>query len=334
MNYQSFRDLYCHYLMESFTNFTCTNLSDSVDSISHDTITRHLGDYPVDETSLFEKLYPLPCSLPSDGYLIFDDTVLDKRYSHQISMVRRQYSGNVGGIIQGIGVVVMLYYVPPLDKFYLLGYRLFDPDLDGKSKIDHVIDLLTDAQTHCVAYQGILMDTWYAVARLFQMINHLGKFFYCPIKTNRLVKDSTAKTYSSVSDLRWNEHQKQYGKPLKVKDLDMDVKLFKVIVSTDRTDYILTNDIRPNTVEYIMQKQKMRWNIESFNREVKQLTGIDKCQCRKAIAQRNHIFYAMLVWNKLKQVAYRTWETIYQVKLEPLKMFIIERLKMKKPSFA
>ena len=194
--------------------------------------------------------------------------------------------------------------------------------------------LLTDAQTHCVAYQGVLMDTWYAVARLFQYIHHLGKYFYCPIKTNRLVKDANAKTYSSVSELMWNAHQIQYGKSLKVKDLAMDVKLFKVIVSTDRTDYVLTNDLRPHTIEYIAQKQKMRWNIESFNREVKQLTGIDKCQCRKANAQRNHIFFAMLVWHKLKQTAYQTWETIYQVKFQPLKMFIVERLKMKTPKFA
>jgi aldehyde:ferredoxin oxidoreductase len=34
------------------------------------------------------------------------------------------------------------------------------------------------------------------------------------------------------------------------------------------------------------------------------LTGIAKCQCRKAAAQRTHIFCAMLVWHKLKQIAY------------------------------
>ncbi len=332
MNYQSFRNLYCQYLMESFQNYTCTNLSDCVE-LSHDKITRYLGNYPPDEKNLYEKLYPIPCSLPKDGYLIFDDTVLDKRYSNQIAMVRRQYSGNVGGIVQGIGVVVMLYYVPLEDKFYLLGYRIFDPALDSKSKVDHVMDLLTDAETHCVPYQGVLMDTWYAIARLFQKIHHLGKYFYCPIKTNRLVKESTDRTYFSVSELQWNTHQLKYGKSIKVKDLGLDVKLFKVAVSTDRTDYVLTNDLRPHTVGFIAKMQKMRWNIESFNREVKQLTGIDKCQCRKANAQRNHIFCTMLVWNKLKQIAYQTWETIYQVKLEPLKNFVIERMKIKTPNF-
>jgi hypothetical protein len=292
MNYQAFRDLYCHYLQESFQNFTCTNLSDSVTNISHDKLTRYLGTYPVDEKSLFEKLYSEAGSLPSHGYLIFDDTVLDKRYSHHISMVRRQYSGNVGGIVQGIGVVVMLYFVPSLDKFYLLGYRLFDPDLDGKSKIDHVVDLLDDAQSQCIAYQGVLMDSWYAIARLFQKIHHEGKYFYCPIKTNRLVKNSTAKTYSSVGDLMWNEHQQQYGMAIKVKDLDMDVKLFKVLVSTDKTDHVLTNDLRPHTVEFIAKMQKMRWNIESFNREVKQLTNAN---AEKQLLK--EITYFMLCWS-------------------------------------
>ncbi len=194
-------------------------------------------------------------------------------------------------------------------------------------------DLLDDAQNQCVAFQGVLMDTWYAVARLFQKIHHLGKYFYCPIKTNRLVKKSTAKTYYSVGDLMWNGHQLQYGKCIKIKDLDMDVKLFKVVFSTARTDYVHTNDLIAHTAAFIAKMPKMRWNIESFNREVKQLTGIDKCQCRKATAQRNHIFYAMLVWNKLRQTAYQTWNSIYQIKFEPLKKIIIERLKMKTPTF-
>ena len=44
--------------------------------------------------------------IPSNkGYLLFDDTVIDKNYSTKIEMVRRQYSGNAGRVIKGIGVV-------------------------------------------------------------------------------------------------------------------------------------------------------------------------------------------------------------------------------------
>jgi Transposase DDE domain len=297
-------------------------------------LNRYLDSHVTNESSLYEKLYLNHTDLPKGGYILFDDTVLDKRYSRQIAMVRRQYSGNVKGVVQGIGVVVMVYYVASEDKFYLLGYRLFDPDLDGKTKVDHVMDLLKEAEYHCVGYIGVLMDSWYAIARLFQQIHHLGKYFYCPIKSNRLVKHPNDSTYSNVSELKWTKQEKDFGKTIKVKDLNLDVRVFQVPVSTDRTDWILTNDLRPHPTDYIAQKQKMRWNIENFNREIKQLTGIAKCQCRKAAAQRTHIFCAMLVWHKLKQIAYQTFDTIYQVKYLPLKNFLIQQLKIECPKFA
>ncbi|WP_410526104.1 hypothetical protein [Rickettsia endosymbiont of Gonocerus acuteangulatus] len=33
-----------------------------------------------------------------------------------------------------------------------------------------------------------------------------------------------------------------------------------------------------------------------MHREIKQLTGIERCQCRKQRIQRNHISCAFLVW--------------------------------------
>jgi hypothetical protein len=49
------------------------------------------------------------------GCIIFDDTVADKDYSHEIEGVRRQYSGNAHGIVKGIGIVTFVYFNPELD---------------------------------------------------------------------------------------------------------------------------------------------------------------------------------------------------------------------------
>jgi len=49
------------------------------------------------------------------GYIIFDDTVVDKNYSYQIEWVRRQYSGNAQGVIKGMGVVTCVYDNPATD---------------------------------------------------------------------------------------------------------------------------------------------------------------------------------------------------------------------------
>lgn len=76
------------------------------------------------------------------GFLVFDDTIVDKNFSHQITLVRRQYSGNVHGVIKGIGVVTCVYVNPETDQFWIIDYRIYDPAGDGKTKPDHVAEML------------------------------------------------------------------------------------------------------------------------------------------------------------------------------------------------
>jgi hypothetical protein len=41
------------------------------------------------------------------------------------------------------------------------------------------------------------------------------------------------------------------------------------------------------------QVYNIRWKVEEFHRELKQLTGVESCQCRKGRIQRNHIACAI-----------------------------------------
>nr|WP_265288262.1 hypothetical protein [Verminephrobacter eiseniae] len=60
----------------------------------------------------------------------------------------------------------------------------------------------------------------------------------------------------------------------------------------------------------------LRWKIEPFHREAKQLTGTGRCQCRKARIQRSHIACAVLVSCRLAQIARQTARSLYQVQHE------------------
>jgi len=51
------------------------------------------------------------------------------------------------------------------------------------------------------------------------------------------------------------------------------VKLFRVTVSTDRTDYIVTNDLSQNSTDEVQEANAVRWKVEEFHRGVKQLTS-------------------------------------------------------------
>ncbi len=66
------------------------------------------------------------------------------------------------------------------------------------------------------------------------------------------------------------------------------MKLFRVTVFTDRTDFIATNDLSQDSTDVVQKVCKVRWKVEEFHRELKQLTGIESCQCRKGRIQRNH----------------------------------------------
>jgi hypothetical protein len=74
---------YCQYLLSSSINYTLTHLADHVETVSHDLINRSLRREKLTPQLLWENVAPL-MEAHVDGYLIFDDTVLDKRYGRCI----------------------------------------------------------------------------------------------------------------------------------------------------------------------------------------------------------------------------------------------------------
>ena len=58
----------------------------------------------------------------------------------------------------------------------------------------------------------------------------------------------------------------------------------------------------------------MCWKIEQLHREMKQGSGIVKCQCCKHRVHRNHIACCLWVWVSLTRAARAVGQTIYQIK--------------------
>ena len=105
-----------------------------------------------------------------------------------------------------------------------------------------------------------------------------------------------------------------------------NVKVFGV-VSSRRTDYVVTNDLSQSDVFVVRKVCGFRWKIEQFHREAKQLTGFEKCQCRLSRIVRNHIGSAFLVWVYLMRKASETGQTLYQVKHGVLSEYLSQQLK-------
>jgi hypothetical protein len=309
---------YCQYLLVSQINYTLTNYADHTQNeLSHDSINRYLRADKLTPRLIYENVRD-QIEISPNGYVVFDDTILDKNFSHKIELVRRQYSGNAHGIIKGIGLVTCIYVNPDTEQYWAIDYRIYDPDGDGKTKLDHVEEMLKHTVEHKrLSFRVVLMDSWYATKDLMVLINSLQKKYYCPLKTNRQVDDSGGSSpYCRVDSLSWNNQELKRGKTIKIRGFPKNckVKLFRVVVSKDRTDWIVTNDLTQDCLEATQEACSIRWKIEQFHREIKQLTGIERNQCRKARIQRNHVACALLVWTRLAEWAKETQKTIYRVK--------------------
>ncbi len=321
---------YCQYLLVSQINYTLTNFADHSEKFSHDEINRYLSGEKITPRLVRENVGSQVIQTPM-GYVLFDDTVLDKRHSFAIDLVRRQYSGNAHGVIKGLGVVTCMYVNPELDQFWVIDYRIYDPAGDGKSKLDHVREMLAHTVYHKqLLFQTVLMDTWYATKDLMLLIESLQKLYYCPLKDNRHVDASAGQQpYQRVDSLKWSQRELVQGQRIKIKGFPKDhkVQCFRVEVSTHRTDFVVTNDLAQDSIQATQQACGLRWKIEQLHRETKQVTGLEACQCRKARIQRNHIGCAFLVWVRLNALAKHTGQTIYQLKHGLLDAYLCQQLK-------
>lgn len=320
---------YCQYLLSSQINYTLTNMAEHLKSWSHDTINRYLKGEKLTPRLLFEQVEPLLEPDP-EACLIFDDTVLDKSFGPSIEVTRKQWSGNEKSVVRGIGVVSCVYVNPETERFWVIDYRIFDPERDGLSKLDHVRDMLVSVEHRGVPFETVLMDAWYATKDLMLFIEGMGKKYYCPLKSNRQVDDSGGeRPYRRVDALEWSEEELVRGKLIKIKGFPKDhkVRLFRVVVHSRRTEWIVTNDPARDSARDARKARALRWKIEEFHREAKQLTGIERCQCRGGRIQRTHIACALLVWSRLKHLAYQSGRTIYQIKHGLLGDYLVQQLK-------
>lgn len=306
---------YVEYLISTPINYTCTNLAEHLDGVSHDAISDYLRQARLTAHHVWELVEGLIQDNP-DAYLIVDDSVQDKRYSQQIELVKLQYSGAEHGLVRGIGVVNLVHTSGNPDECYPIDYRIYAPEADGKTKNEHFREMfrsaLADKQ---IQARRILFDSWYAAAENLKLIHRAGRFFYTTLKANRMVSLSKASGYVHLDQLEWTPDQLEAGLTVRIKEVPFPVRVFKLVATDGSIDWLITNEFETTvTAQTAHAVNDVRWQIETLHRELKQLTGSEKCQCRKARSQRNHLACCYHAWLSLKVYAQRMKQTLYQAR--------------------
>jgi len=317
---------YIEYLISTPVNYTCSHLAAHLEGVSHDVITDYLQREKLTARGLWELVEPLVKDSEA-AYLIVDDSVQNKQYSHKIELVKKQYSGAAHGLVRGIGVVNLVH--SDGEDFYPIDYRIYAPEADGKTKNDHFRDMVLRAKSDKqIKARTLLFDTWYASVDNLKLIVRLELFFVTTLKHNRLVSLSKETGYVHLQDIEWSAARLKHGVSVKLKEVPFRVQLFKVVATNGDIEWVITNHPEGSfTTSDIQDENAVRWQIEQLHRELKQLTGSEKCECRKARSQRNHLACCYLAWLSLKVKATQCGKTLYAAQHDLLSDYLRAELR-------
>lgn len=318
---------YIEFLISTPVNYTCTNLADHLSGISHDSITDFLNKQRLTAQSVWLCTKTLIHDT-QDSFLIIDDSVQEKPHAKAIELVASHYSGNKHGVVRGINIVNLIHSSGDGD-YYPIDYRIYAPDYAKETKNDYFRAMLKEAfEVRNIRAKHVLFDSWYAGAENLKYIHRQKRLFCTTLKSNRLVSLSKDGGYIQLQEIVWTPEQLRKGIVVRLQRVPFPVKLFKLVATNGDIDWVITNDLAADlTIDIVRGRNDVRWDVECFHRELKQLTGIEKCQCQRAWAQRNHITCCYHAWLALKVYASKMKKTLYRAQNELLSDYLRGELK-------
>jgi hypothetical protein len=121
--------------------------------------------------------------------------------------------------------------------------------------------------------------------------------------------------YVHLEEIEWTSDRLAHGVIVKLKEVPFTVRLFKLVAPNGDIDWVITNDLDETvTAQVAEDSSDVRWQVEELHRDLKQLTGSEKCQCRIARAQRNHLACCYHAWVSLKVKAKELGQTMYELR--------------------
>jgi hypothetical protein len=284
---------YIHFLVASSEVFTCTEAAkcqpDKANGPSHDAFTRLLQRQPPDTEALWNEVKDI-IKLQS-GVLVIDDTTLDKPYAKNMSLVYHQWSGKHHRLVHGINICTLLWTdgiaIIPVD------FRIYDINVDGKTKNDHFQDMLHKAKDRNFKPEIVLFDSWYASVDNLKSIRKFKWHWLTRLKKNRMVNPDRTKNVQidtiEIPPEGKRVHLKAYG----------FIKVFRAVSKDGDVEYWATDVLEMDETKR-KKSAEYAWKIEEYHRGIKQFCGAERCQARKSQSQKAHILFSLRAFIRLE----------------------------------
>ena len=303
-----------------FRNFrpTCTKISEQYNRniicdskcsyISHDKLQRFLQSeqnwnryivqkygHLIKKTSSFKRHNN---KKHKNSFLIIDDTVIAKPFSKELDILSWLYSSGDAKYLYGLNVVFVIW--TDGETRFPIGFKIWKKD-DEKSRLDLAIEILKQAKkTLKIKPDYILMDSFYAAAKLLKCIRKLRWHWVVKLKPNRLVDKVQVR----------NAFTYRYGN--KIGKLTEGIK---ALVVKDNEHFWASSDISL-TSTVVKELYRKRQLIEEFFKILKSELRIEGCSARNQTAQINHIFLTLIAKSQLEDFRIKkNISTIYKIRL-------------------
>jgi hypothetical protein len=286
---------YIQWLIASPKVASCTEAARSTTGpIAHDAYTRLLGRLEPNPEELWLEVENL-VKLDS-GYLVADDSTLDKPYGSHIELVTGHWSGKHRAVVEGINLITLLW--TDGDISIPIDWRVFDKESDGLSKNDHLRQMLETARERGFKPDCVLWDSWYSSLANLKMLRTWGWSFCVGLKSNRQVKPD-GRGNRAIRDVEF----KQQAQRTHLKGAGW---VISYRIDADHRDprFFISNEESSLDEAQLQQRREDAQNIEGYHRGLKQECHIERCQARKARKQRNHIMLALRAFVRLEWKRY------------------------------
>lgn len=263
-------------LLSTEGKFSCVKAAQSLPLVSHDYLTRSLIKATFKPFKQIHKL-------PAKGVLIFDDTVISKRFSKKIEGCNYIYSPSDNKVLMGLCLVLVIYVFK--DKVYVLDVIIWEKG--GKTRNELIRNSMSDLKAKGLAPKLVTFDAWYAASETLNLLNSWNWRYITLCRSNRNFNGQKVK-----------EHKFFGAKSIfgKLKRVDHTVQIIK---HDDR--YVLTNCLMPLNSVSGWNLYRKRWIIETIFRDLKSILHLEECSSRSLTAQRNHILACFEAYLFLKK---------------------------------
>jgi hypothetical protein len=302
---------------------TQTRVARSLPARSHDALNRLLRTMPWSTRQLLRLLMSFATSLDQEGYLVLDEVVIEKAFAHKLRWAAWTYSFAKKRKVYGLHLVVLVWCSDTGGWRIPVGVRLHRPARSCRktayrTKLQLAAELVQAVVAAGVPVRYIVFDTHYTAGWFTKQLARLQLTWQGTLDPKTLVvwrgvKQSVGYLATTLP-LRWRRH-------LGVRAALVNVYApsyghLRLVVVRNRHgnyEYLVSNAPMTDLSSQI-QAKRSRWVVETVFRDLKQVIGLEACQCWTDAAWVRHVGLVLLTFVVLQRLRARPQESVGAVK--------------------